>query len=43
MILDIYNHFLPKPFFDLLPDLVPGHAVLKAFPRLPTLWDSTPG
>lgn len=39
MILDIYNHFLPKPFFDLLPDLVPGHAVLKAFPRLPTLWD----
>ncbi len=39
MIIDIYNHFLPKPFFDRLGDLIPGHAVLKAFPRLPTLWD----
>lgn len=39
MIIDIYNHFLPKPFFDRLPDLIPGHAVLKAFPRLPALWD----
>jgi predicted TIM-barrel fold metal-dependent hydrolase len=39
MIIDIYNHFLPKPFFDRLGDLIPGHVVLKAFPRLPTLWD----
>jgi uncharacterized protein len=39
MIIDIYNHFLPKPFFDRLPDLIPGHVVLKAFPRLKTLWD----
>jgi len=39
MIIDIYNHFLPKPFFDRLPDLIPGHVVLKAFPRLKPLWD----
>ena len=39
MIIDIYNHFTPKPFMDRLADLVPGHIVLKAFPRLRTLWD----
>jgi uncharacterized protein len=39
MIIDIYNHFLPKSFFDRLGDLIPGHVVLKAFPRRPTLWD----
>ena len=39
MIIDIYNHFMPKPFMDRLADLVPGHIVLKAFPRLKTLWD----
>jgi predicted TIM-barrel fold metal-dependent hydrolase len=39
MMIDVYNHFLPKPFFDRLPDLIPGHIVLKAFPRLRTLWD----
>jgi uncharacterized protein len=39
MIIDIYNHFMPKPFMDRLADLVPGHIVLKAFPRLQTLWD----
>jgi aminocarboxymuconate-semialdehyde decarboxylase len=39
MIIDIYNHFMPKPFMDRLADLVPSHIVLKAFPRLQTLWD----
>jgi uncharacterized protein len=39
MIIDIYNHFIPKQLFDRLGDLIPGHIVLKAFPRLPTLWD----
>jgi aminocarboxymuconate-semialdehyde decarboxylase len=39
MIIDIYNHFLPKRLLDRLPDLIPGHIVLKAFPRLRTLWD----
>jgi uncharacterized protein len=39
MIIDIYNHFLPKSLLDRLGDLIPGHIVLKAFPRLRTLWD----
>jgi len=39
MIIDIYNHFMPRPFLDRLGDLIPGHVVLKAFPRLRTLWD----
>ena len=39
MIIDIYNHFMPKRFMDRLADLIPGHIVLKAFPRLETLWD----
>ena len=39
MIIDVYNHFMPKPFLDRLADLIPGHVVLKAFPRLRTLWD----
>jgi len=39
MFIDIYNHFMPKPFLDRLGDLIPGHIVLKAFPHLRTLWD----
>ena len=39
MIIDIYNHFMPKSFLDRLSELVPGHVVTKAFPRLRTLWD----
>jgi aminocarboxymuconate-semialdehyde decarboxylase len=39
MIIDIYNHFIPRPLLDRLGDLIPGHVVLKAFPRLRTLWD----
>jgi len=38
-VLDVFNHFMPKPIFDRLSDLVPGHVALKAFPELPTLWD----
>jgi len=37
--LDIFNHFMPKPFLDRLGDLIPGHPVLNAFPRIRTLWD----
>ena len=37
--LDIFTHFMPKPFLDRLGDLIPGHPVLSAFPRLTTLWD----
>jgi aminocarboxymuconate-semialdehyde decarboxylase len=39
MIIDIFNHFSPKAYFDRLADFIPGHPVLTAFPRLKTLWD----
>ena len=39
MIIDIFNHFMPKAYFDRLGDLIPGHPVLAAFPRLKTLVD----
>lgn len=39
MIIDVFNHFMPKRILDRLSDLVPGHVALKAFPELPTLWD----
>jgi predicted TIM-barrel fold metal-dependent hydrolase len=39
MIIDVFNHFMPKAHLDRLAELVPGHAVLTAFPRLKTLWD----
>jgi aminocarboxymuconate-semialdehyde decarboxylase len=39
MIIDIFNHFMPKSIFDRLAQLVPGHVALSAFPELPTLWD----
>jgi uncharacterized protein len=37
--LDVFTHFTPKPYLDRLADLIPGHPVLTAFPRLKTLWD----
>ncbi|HZR68020.1 MAG TPA: amidohydrolase, partial [Burkholderiales bacterium] len=39
MILDVFNHFMPKSIFDRLAQLVPGHVALSAFPELPTLWN----
>jgi uncharacterized protein len=39
MILDVFNHFMPKAIYDRLAQLVPGHIALSAFPELPTLWD----
>jgi aminocarboxymuconate-semialdehyde decarboxylase len=39
MTIDIFNHFMPKAYLDRLGDLIPGHAVLTAFPRLNTLCD----
>ncbi|HXQ51275.1 MAG TPA: amidohydrolase family protein [Stellaceae bacterium] len=39
MIIDIYNHFIPKPIWDRFGDLIPGHVALTAFKQLPTLWD----
>src|ERR1043165_1744426 len=37
--LDVFNHYTPKPYLDRLGELIPGHAVLGAFPRIKTLWD----
>ena len=37
--IDIFNHFMPKEFFDKLHEIIPGHMVLDAFARLPALWD----
>ena len=39
MIIDVFNHFMPKSIFDRLATLVPGHIALSAFPELPTLWN----
>src|SRR5881398_895177 len=39
MMIDIFNHFMPKAYLDRLGTLIPGHVVLAAFPRLATLWD----
>ena len=39
MMIDIFNHFMPKAYLDRLGSLIPGHPVLTAFPRLKTLWD----
>ncbi len=37
--LDIFTHFMPKPYLDRLGELIPGHPALAAFPRIKTLWD----
>jgi aminocarboxymuconate-semialdehyde decarboxylase len=37
--LDVFTHFTPKPFLDRLGELIPGHPVLAAFPRVKPLWD----
>src|SRR5712692_4215095 len=36
---DAFTNFTPKSYLDRLGDLIPGHPVLTAFPRLKTLWD----
>jgi uncharacterized protein len=39
MMIDIFNHFMPKAYLDRLGRLIPGHVAVTAFPRLKTLWD----
>jgi uncharacterized protein len=39
MMLDLFNHFMPKPYFDRLCAVLPNHAAVTAFPRLKTLID----
>ncbi len=39
MIIDIFNHFMPKAYLDRLAELVPDHIAVTGFPRLKTLVD----
>jgi predicted TIM-barrel fold metal-dependent hydrolase len=39
MTIDVFNHFMPKAYLDRLGDLIPGHPVLTAFPKIKPLWD----
>jgi len=39
VIIDVFNHFMPKAYLGRLADLVPGHVAVTAFPRLQTLVD----
>jgi uncharacterized protein len=39
MMIDVFNHFMPKPYLDRLGQLIPSHVAVTAFPRLKTLWD----
>ena len=39
MIIDIFNHFMPKAYLERLSQLIPGHVATTAFPRLKTLVD----
>jgi predicted TIM-barrel fold metal-dependent hydrolase len=39
MIIDVFNHFMPKPYLDRLARIIPDHIAVKAFPRLATLVD----
>jgi uncharacterized protein len=39
MMIDVFNHFMPKVYLDRLEHIIPGHTAVTAFPRLKTLWD----
>ena len=39
MIIDVFNHFMPKTYLARLAELVPDHIAVTAFPRLQTLVD----
>ncbi len=39
MIIDVFNHFMPRPYLDRLARIAPDHIAVKAFPRLDTLVD----
>jgi uncharacterized protein len=39
MVIDVFNHFMPKPYLDRLMQIIPGHVATTAFPRLKTLAD----
>src|SRR5262245_43816918 len=37
--LDVFNHFVRKPYLERLGGLIPGQPSVTAFPRIKTLWD----
>jgi len=39
MIIDVFNHFMPKQYLDRLGRLIPDHVATTMFPRLKTLVD----
>ena len=39
MIIDVFNHFMPKAYLDRLAKLAPDHVAVTAFPRLKPLVD----
>ncbi len=39
MIIDVFNHFMPKAYLERLREIIPNHAAITAFPRLKTLVD----
>ena len=39
MIIDVFNHFMPKAYLDRLAKLVPDHIAVTGFPRLKALVD----
>jgi uncharacterized protein len=39
MMIDIFNHFMPRAHLDRLADRIPGHVAVQAFPKLKALWD----
>ena len=39
MIIDVFNHFMPKTYLDRLAKLAPDHVAVTAFPRLKPLVD----
>src|SRR5258708_18620280 len=39
MMIDLFNHFMPKAYHDRIGDLIPDNPAVTAFPRLKTLVD----
>jgi aminocarboxymuconate-semialdehyde decarboxylase len=39
LIIDIFNHFMPRPYLERIAKLIPDHVAVTAFPRLDTLVD----
>ena len=39
MVIDVFNHFMPKAYLDRLAKVAPDHFAVTAFPRLKSLVD----